>query len=64
MGTNIRNFVILGKFLDGKLEKEEQIFPKKLDFEKNECSPKLFTPTSNFFYTDLSAISVTFRNSG
>ena len=28
------------------------------------CSPRLFTPTFHFFYTDISAISVTFRNSG
>ena len=27
-------------------------------------SPRLFTPTCQFFYTDISVISVTFRNSG
>ena len=28
------------------------------------CSLRLFTPTSKYFYTDISVISVTFRNSG
>ena len=36
--------MILGKFIDGKLEKEAQIFPKKLDFEKElPQHPKNFT---------------------
>ena len=28
------------------------------------CSPTLFTPTFQYFYTDISVIFVTFRNSG
>ena len=32
-------------------------------FSKTACSPRFFTPTFQYFYTDTSAISVTFRNS-
>ena len=39
VGTNFRDFIILGKFLDGKLEKVAQIFPKKLDFEQMNALP-------------------------
>ena len=35
----------------------------RLNFHKSEWSPALFTLTFQYFYTDISAISVTFRNS-
>ena len=47
-GKNIKNVIILGKFLDRRLEKEAQILPKKAWFWWNECSPKLFTPLHGF----------------
>ena len=40
-----------------------QILPKKANFGQIASSPRLFTPTCKYFYTDISVISVTFRNS-
>ena len=40
-----------------------KIFAKLLDFFEIACSPKLFSPTCKYFYTDISVISVTFCNS-
>ena len=39
------------------------IFPKMACFCQLFWPPKLFTPTGQFFYTDISVISVTFSNS-
>ena len=39
------------------------IYPKITSFYKTVWSPSLFTPTFQYFYTDISAISVTFCNS-
>ena len=39
------------------------IDPKTPTFSKTGCSPTLFTPTFQYFYTDISAMSVTFRSS-
>ena len=36
---------------------------KNLPQNKSAWPPTLFTPTLKYFYTDISAISVTFRNS-
>ena len=38
-------------------------YPKTTSFYKTAWSPTLFTPTFQYFYTDISAISVTFCNS-
>ena len=35
-----------------------------IKFSKTACSPRLFTPTFQYFQTDICAISVTFCNSG
>ena len=40
-----------------------QIYPKTTSFYKTTWSSRIFTPTLQYFYTDISAISVTFRNS-
>ena len=40
------------------------IFPKMACFCQLFWPPKLVTPTGQFFYTDISVISVTFSNSG
>ena len=40
-----------------------QILPKKAKFGQIASSPRLFTPTYKYFYTDITAISVTFSNS-
>ena len=37
--------------------------PKKAKFGQIASSPRLFTPTCKYFYTDISVISATFRNS-
>ena len=41
-----------------------QIFPKKAKFGQIASSPRLFTPTCKYFYTNIFVIFVTFRNSG
>ena len=40
-----------------------QIFPKKAKFGQIASSPRLFTPTCKYFYTNIFVIFVTFRNS-
>ena len=46
------------------LELFAHIFPKMACFWLLFWAPKLFTPTGQFVYTDISVISVTFCNSG
>ena len=40
------------------------IYPLTTSFYKTAWSPTIVTPTLQYFYTDISAISVTFCNSG
>ena len=40
-----------------------QIFPKKAKFGQIASSPRLFTPTCKYFYTNIFVIFVTFCNS-
>ena len=49
--------------LNIKQENIHRINPKATIFYKTAWSSALFTPTFQYFYTDISAISVTFRNS-
>ena len=47
-----------------KIIKVGRLYPNTTSFYKIAWSQTLFTPTFKYFYTDISAISVTFRNSG
>ena len=47
--TNINNFITLDKFLPGKLGKEAQIFPKRLDFAKLHVLPNFLPQPANIF---------------
>ena len=47
----------------GKKTKVGRIYPNTSSFYKIVRFPTLLTPTSKYFYTDISVIFVTFRNS-
>ena len=48
----------INQFLNKTLLKFVEFTPKLLHFHKSAWSPKMFTPTFHYFYTDISAISV------
>ena len=50
----------INQFLNKTLLKFVEFTPKLLHFQKSAWSPKMFTPTFQYFYTDISAISVTY----
>ena len=47
-----QNFILVAEFIHTSTQ-----------LSRAACSPTLFTQTFQYFYTDISAISVTFRNS-
>ena len=49
--------------LKTKPHKVDEVYPKTNSLYKTAWSPTLFTPILQYLYTDISAISVTFRNS-
>ena len=57
------NFIMWGWFYDKSSYKFPNFTHTTIQYSKTACSTTLFTPTFQYFYTDISAISVTFRNS-
>ena len=61
-----KNFPDAQKLSGRQCRRADEVFgtleftPKLLHFHKSAWSPKMFTPTFQYFYTDISAISVTY----